>query len=54
MASQTVAPVRVPADVLAELDAIAAREGITRSDVMRRALLTWLDEHGRTEGQADR
>ena len=45
MAAQTVAPVRIPPELLAELDAIAARQGVTRSEVMRRALATWLHEH---------
>ncbi len=35
---------RVPADVVAELDALAAEQGKTRSDLVREALARILDE----------
>ena len=35
---------RVPADVVADLDALAAAQGKTRSDIVREALARILDE----------
>jgi len=35
---------RVPADVVADLDALAAAQGKTRSDIVREALARIIDE----------
>jgi len=39
--------------MVAELDAIARRQGVTRSEVMRQALATWLSEHADQVGERE-
>jgi hypothetical protein len=37
---------RIPQEAIDALEALAAREGETRSTIVRRAILDWLKAHG--------
>jgi metal-responsive CopG/Arc/MetJ family transcriptional regulator len=45
------ASIRVPVDLMEQLDRLAARHGVRRSDVIRDALTTYVTEHTSPAGR---